>query len=178
MNNENRLIIAKKYAQAFINIFKKKLVFDDLKKLESFSEYLRKNRNIFVYAKLSLIDISVKKEVFDKLLSSFNLGDFFSDLVNLLIKHNRISLLPEVLDNIIKIYKNDNNIMEFNVISSDKLTENRLNLIKTFLSNKTQKDIIIKEKIDPNLIAGLKIYSDEFEWQNSIRHQLNLLERS
>lgn len=178
MNNENRLIIAKKYAQAFINIFKKKLVFDDLKKLESFSQYLRKNRNIFVYAKLSLIDISVKKEVFDKLLFSFNLGNFFSDLVNLLIKHNRISLLPEVLDNIIKIYKNDNNIMEFNVISSDKLTENRLNLIKTFLSNKTQKYIIIKEKIDPNLIAGLKIYSDEFEWQNSIRHRLNLLERS
>lgn len=175
MNNEIKLAVAHKYAKAFFNIFKDKIDLQDIEKLYSLKNFFIKNTNLFVYFNLSLIDNSVKKEVFNKSLDLFALNNIYLNLVDLLLKENSFSLITYILGEIIRIYKNNNNIMEFNVITSDKLSNDRLNLIKEFLKHKTNKKIIIREKIDKSLIAGLKIYNDEFEWQHSVRHDLNMI---
>ncbi|MCK9544058.1 MAG: F0F1 ATP synthase subunit delta [Novosphingobium sp.] len=177
-NNEIQLIIAHKYAKAFVNVFKDKIDLKDIEKLQSMQSYLEENRNLFVYFKLTVIDKSVKKEAFDKLLALFELSNIYSDLTYLLIKDNRVQLIIYVIKEIIKVYKDYNNIMEFNILTSDKLSQNNLDYIKEFLKYKTNKKIIIKEQIDKSLIAGLKIYSDELEWQHSIRNDLNMLKNT
>lgn len=175
MNIENKLITSSKYAKAFINIFKDQMDLKDLNKLEALKDYLEKNREIFVYFNISLIDESIKIEAFNKLLNLFDLNIIYSNISNLLIKNNRISLIIYILKDIINIYKEINNIIEFNLITSNKLSQDRIDLIENFLKNKTGKKIILKEKIDKSLIAGIKIYSQELEWQFSVRNNLNAL---
>jgi len=174
-NNEIQLNIAYKYAKAFTNLFKNNIELEDIEKLDLLQKYLQKNNNLLFYFKLTLIDASVKREVFNKLLTLFQLKNIYLELTDLLIKSNRMPLIIYIIREIIKIYRQENNIMEFQILTSHKLSENRLNLIKEFLKHKTNKKITIKEKINKNLIAGLKIYSDELEWQCSIRNNLNLI---
>ena len=175
MNKENKLIVAQKYAKAYVNVYMAKMVYEDIDKIKKLISYLKQYNDAFIYIKLPFIDNNVKKDVFYKLLSEFGLVEQLKKLVDLLIEHNRTQFLYYVLNYIINFYKDKLNILDFTIVSSHELDDNKIDQIIKFLEISTNKKIVYELKIDKSLISGLKIYNDNYSLDLSIRKQLNLL---
>ncbi len=177
MSRESEVIISTKYARAFINVFASTIDSAQLQKIEKFILFLQNQKEAFFYFKLPLIKDEIKREVFQKLFSQFEVDDSFMVLIDLLMKDKRISLLSLVMVSIIKLIKQSFGIMDFTITSSHELEEHELSEIKKFLERKTGKKIEYKTRIDKKLIAGLKVYSDSLGWEYTIYDQLKLLAR-
>lgn len=176
--NIQLFMLAKKYARAFTNIFIDKLNFDEIKKLEEFISFINQHKQTLFYLKLSFKKDEDAQLILWKLIEQFDINIIFKKLVDLLIADKRISLLPMVFDYIIKIYKERYNIMNFTIVSSHKLNEDKIKVIQDFLVRNTGKTIIYTVKIDKRLIAGLKLYSHTLGWEHSVSQQLIALSQA
>lgn len=167
------IVIAKKYAQAFINIHGNSLDHQTIVSLEEFASFIKSRHRILFYMHLAFIPVDTIKKTIHTLLGSYHIGTPFISLVDLLIEQKRIYLLPYVISHIISLYKESHNNMDFVIASSHELTHDQLEQLRSFLERKTHKKINYKTVIDKRLIAGIKMYSDTFYWEHSIRKQLN-----
>lgn len=181
MDRENQGIIATKYAEAFINLFSDKLeltVPEDIDKIETFISYLNEHRKSLFYADLKLLGLDKRQEILRKLIDKFELKSEFKKLTDLLVIHQRIFLLHDILRFIIQLYLDKINLIPFTVFSSHNLTTEQKQALIKFLELKSHKKVIIKSELDTSLIAGLKAISTDYEWEHSIRKKLSLLNQT
>lgn len=176
MNMQN-LILAKKYARAFIALYADQLTWNELEKIKKFNIYLKEHKETLFYAQLSALDNHMVEKTFKTLLSDFELIYATNNLVALLIQHKRLFLVSNILDYIIKLMKERLNIMEFVIESAAELDNGQRDYIINFLSRSTKKTIVYTTKINRCLIAGVRAYSDTVGWEFSVRKQLEVLSR-
>lgn len=168
-------ILAFKYASAFSNIFAHRINNENLVLIEKSIKELNLYKKALFYINITLFDKFKRSKVIKDFFVQFGLNGIFDELIDLLIDEKRIPLLTSILEFIVRIYKSNFNIMDFIIVSSHQLTDKEQNQIKNFLEKKTNKKVRYKIKIDPNLIAGLKIYSETLLWEHSIYSQLTSL---
>ncbi len=173
--NTRELLLSHKYAQAFINVFIEQLNYEDIDKIYSWLNFFKTRDYLMFYLRLPTIKDDEKYKALIKTREHYHLKDSFDKLIKLLLEHKRIVLLPQVLRSIIEIYKCCLNIVEFTFSSAQDLTEEDYKLFKSFLENKTSKAIRAHTKIDKNLIAGVKLYSDQLLWEYSIKKYIDSL---
>lgn len=173
--NTQDMELARKYAKAFINVFIDKLNAQEIEHVKRLAKFLGQYRRVLFYVQLAFLDGETTKKDFFDLLIKFNLDSLFTNLINLLESQQRLFLLPKILEYIVKLYNEHHGIMEFTIISSHRLNESELSEIVNFLSIKTGKKILYTALIDKRLIAGLKLYSDTYGWEHSVRKQLEAL---
>ncbi len=174
MNTQDNTL-ARKYAKAFINVFIDKLDTQEMEHVKRLATFLGQHRRVLFYVQLSFLDGETTKKDFLDLLIKFNLDSLFKSLINLLEQQQRLFLLPKILEYIVRLYNEQHGIMEFTIVSSHRLNEPELNQIVDFLSEKTGKKILYTALIDKRLIAGIKLYSDSYGWEHSVRKQLKAL---
>jgi len=171
--------LSKKYAQAFINVFLTRVSKDDLLNFENFYNDIKKSKIVLFYIQtLSYIDKDSYNKVYSiflKFISKYNLDSSFYILISLLIDSKRLSILPDVLYYLIYYCKFKLNLEYFTLVSAYPLNIKQVNAIKRFIIKNINKDIEIEEKVDNSLIAGFKIYSDNFLWQYCISDQIKRL---
>lgn len=172
MQQFSKELLSLKYARAFTNIHSDKITYDDLSNIENLIKFLKEEKRLFFYLRLSFIEEEIRILVFNKLLEKFKLKEIFQDLFILLMDQNRVSLLIHILEHTVKIIKNKLGIIQFTFYISHELKKEYINTIEKFLENKTGKKIIYKKIIDPSLIAGLKLINDNYLWEYSIKQQL------
>lgn len=80
------------------------------------------------------------------------------------------------MDYIVQLSLEKNNVMRFTIECVLQLTMDELVSIKEYLAKKTGKKIICQIKRNPELIAGLKVYSDTVGFEQSIQNYLKALE--
>lgn len=170
----NRQIIARKYAQAFLNIFKEEISFEDFNAIENLETFFRMHKKAIFFLSIPNITSEEKVKHLDELLKNFNL-DILKPLVRLLIDQKRIFLIDDVLAQIIILYKILKNIMLFNIMTPHQLDKSDIQIIKKFLADKTGKIITSKVLLDKKLIAGLRLQSDTLLWEYSIHKQCERL---
>jgi len=169
--NPKAAIIAKRYAQAFINTFLDKL---DLKSYQNMQRAaISINKQVLFFLRLPVIDYKVKKDALALLGKRFNFSFPEQKLLTLLLNDNRAFLICEVLHAVCTLYRQYKNIAEFTMISSHALKEDEKEIIKNFLAQATGQDIMYTEKIDKKLIAGIRLQSDFFLWEYSIAQRID-----
>ena len=168
--------LARKYAQAFINVFIHELDTEKIKHIKHLAHFLEKHRRVLFYVELSKLDDQGTKKAFIEVLREFKLDTLLESLIFLLQASQRFFLLPKVLEYIVHLYNDYHNIMEFTIISSHSLKETEIEEIVRSLEQKTGKKVIFSTHTDKQLIAGIKLYSDSYGWEYSIRRQLRALE--
>lgn len=177
MNDKNiNKDIAKKYAQAFMNIFPKSCSFNDLKKIENAQSFLQTHKRTLFFLQLPQFDHERKKSMVADLIDYFSLPHDLAVLMCLLIEHNRSFYIPEVLLWITLIYKDQINSVTFSIQSAHELDNQQLESIKQFLSYLTHKKIIAVPLINTSLIAGLRLQSNEYLWEYSVRKQIKAVQ--
>ena len=171
----NQIYTCKKYARAFYHTVHSKIDAQQVINIKNLILFLTKDSTFLQCLQLDFIDHNIKKDFTDKLINKYQLINNFEKLLILLAHNRSIFLFPQILKQILEIYNINNNIIEFNIVSSNKLNDIQLLQLKTFLYKHTQKNIIYNLSIDKSLIAGIKIYSETLGWEHSIRKQLNTL---
>lgn len=114
-----------------------------------------------------------------------NLRGVFFDFISkktyrillLLIKNKHLKWLNEIIDQLEKIKKIDEEILDAKIYVPAPLEENQKAKFKTILADKTNKVIIIQQIIDPNIIGGVKIDLGSISIDGSIAGKLEKLHK-
>lgn len=78
--------------------------------------------------------------------------------IRLLAEKGRLSILPEIIGEYIKLVDKRNNVTLGRVVSAERLDPAQLERIKVMLKDKFKKQIRLEEEIDPSVIAGFKVF--------------------
>ena len=90
-----------------------------------------------------------------------------------MIEHDVIAYIPEITDAYADILKEYRNIEPVTVESATTLNEKQLADIKAMLEAKLKKSVDITVKVNPELIAGLRVHTKDLELDNSVLSKVN-----
>jgi len=171
---KNNLILARKYAQAYLNINLNNLNIKDLDKFIIAKDFINTNFSILVILNLSLKfnNNKIREDLISKFITKFNLNKSFSDLLNLLILNKRIFILSKVLDYIIILYQEDTKNYIFDISSPEDISKNNLNFLVNYLEKKLNIKVDYNLNINKKLIAGIRAESCNNLWDSSIQGKL------
>lgn len=173
----NQLIIARRYAQAFLNVFA--MTDLEIKKLQNAIEFLKQNPEIGVFLKIPLLDPQIKRDALKQsIVEKFDLPKSFELIVEALVRKKRSELLLLVLEQIRNSYQEQHNIQLFTISSSSALTDEQKKILEQYLVDATGATITTHFTIDKKLIAGIRMGSDELQWEHSIAQQLKKIRAS
>lgn len=164
--------IAKKYAQAFLNVFGPQLSREDFDNVCAAALFFKQNQELLFFLSWPIIEKNTKIKALNQALEAFKLHAPFNKLIDLLASQKRTYLIMLVLDKLCILFKERNNIMTFTISSSHQLDTRELEILKRFLANLTGQDIIYDYMVDKDLIAGIRMRSDTLLWEYSISKQL------
>lgn len=168
-------ILARKYAQAFLNCFGEEINRDQFKALCDLEFFFRSNKKILYFLSLSNIDLSIKKSLMHTLFDQFGVAQHCDRLVNTLLSGKRGQLLHAVLKKIIVLYKQQKGIVSFLITSPYSLSSAQIAVIQQFLAHTSGFDIIYEYAVDKSLIAGIRMQSEILLWEYSIGKQLGIM---
>lgn len=167
--------ISQKYAKAFMAVFPKSCTFADMGKINIAQKFLQTRKQTLLFLQLPQFDQERKKSMVADLISHFSLPHQLSAIMLLLIAHNRSFYIPDVLLCITQLYKEQTNSIEFSLKSAQSLNEKQIESIKQFLGKLLNKNIIATSSIDTSLIAGLRLQSNDYLWEYSVRKHIQTL---
>jgi F-type H+-transporting ATPase subunit delta len=168
--------VAKKYSQALFELGKETdqlIGFKD--ELAVVVEAIQKDKNLqrIIFHPRVLADD--KKEILKNIFKDILSENVFNFLY-LLIDKRRENHLELIYRDFVALVNKEENILEVEVISAIPLSRSLKNKLNERLKkNLTNEQIIIKEKIDPDIIGGLVIKVGDYVIDGSIRHSLNSL---
>ncbi len=125
------------------------LVIKSLKGNEEFEDIIKHPR----------ISNKEKEELINKVFNN-ELHETLKGLISILIKKGRSGEIINTLEMYNELVKKHNNIIDAKIVSSVKLSEERIEQIKDKLSNNLNKEVQVEVEIDESLIGGLLIRVD------------------
>lgn len=170
--------LIKKYAQAFYNVFHAQLTLDDYKHAQECGSMLYKHTVFFVMAQMPSLGVTDKMYLTRQLFNQYNLPSPFDALVELLLRQQRLWLLPQILKYLIELYYTKNAMVRMTIESSYPLSADQMNSLVAFLEHKTRLRVIGSAAVNKKLIAGIKAYSTTLLWQYSIKQQLDAIKNT
>lgn len=174
MNNTETLL-AKKYATAFLNIYLSKISLDDYHAIKSAADYFAHHYCFFFLLNTPTIPTTTKRTTLIKLFDELRLPSALQPLIELILKHHRLFLIPALFKQLTMVYENRKKIIPFTFFSSHVLTKKELETLSTFLEKKINRTVMYKQVYNKKLIAGVRMQSDIFLWEYSIAKQLKAL---
>lgn len=111
-----------------------------------------------------------KKELFES-VEDKNLKNF----LYLLIDNKETKSLKNIFNTFIKIYNQENSIKEGVVWTTSKLDSKSVKKIEEILSKKTKAKLNLENKIDLDLIGGIKVDLDGTTYDYSVKKQVENL---
>ena len=109
------------------------------------------------------------QEVFNNELDNSILHGLFLVIDNLPKKHMELELIHEFLD----YYYQSRGIIFGTVYSAEKLDPREINTVEIAFSHKLDKTIRVENKVDPELIGGVKVVINESVWDGTYRAKLD-----
>lgn len=173
---DKKLILAQKYATAFLNQFFSELSIHELQKIDAAVTFFKEHKNALFYLTLNTIDPKTKYDALMRMLThSYQVTPSIAPLIKLLTKHKRTFLLPLVLHDIYQLGMMRHNQIKFEVSSAQPLTQEHKIAINTLLTRKTGANTIITYRVDPTLIAGFRAQSETYLFEQSIKKYLSCI---
>ncbi|MGC2310924.1 MAG: ATP synthase F1 subunit delta [Candidatus Babeliaceae bacterium] len=170
-----QVVIARRYAQAFLNSFNKNIPHELVEKLNHLFLFLNQHKDALSYLKLSCVPSKIKKEMLEQVCEQYGLKDFLHPLITVLAEHKRLWLFVSVIQILRALYKEFLGIIEWSIRSFPVLTEPELQHIVQFIEQKTEKKAHYTYTSDEELIAGVRIQSDSYVWEHSVQQILRSL---
>lgn len=118
-----------------------------------------------------------KKKIVDKVYHS--LDEMFIHFLYVLIDHNRFDRIKTIEGEYESLVLQDMNVLRVKLISANELKKAQLQDFRKALSLKYPgKTIEIENKINPNLIGGVQIITDEKSMDASVKGTLDRIRES
>ncbi|MGY6172453.1 F0F1 ATP synthase subunit delta [Candidatus Mycoplasma pogonae] len=132
---------------------------------------LQTNDDLLKFLKNRRID-SAEKHIFLNNVFTQSVDSLFLNFLKLLVDKNFSHHLEAILETFINIYYESENILHGVVYSTNQLDLKVMNALEEKMTQKFGQKVILKNKIDPKLIAGIKIKINDFVYEDSINSRL------
>lgn len=168
--------VAKKYANAlFLSVKEKSLLDDAYEQFGSLKDLLNSDKTLLNFLSAPQVLDEHKLNVIRDVFAS-RLKELFVEFLIVLVDKNRVSFLPEIIDELKRMIEAENGIGRVTVISAVTLDETERKELSAKLAKKTGLKIILEEKVDRSIIAGMIIILHNEIIDGSTKHGLDLLE--
>ncbi len=110
-------------------------------------------------------------------LKALEASDLVTRFVELLVRRNRIGLLPEVVRQVDNTAAESLNRVVVDVVTASPLTDALEQRLRTSLEKFTNKTVVMRTTVDPGIIGGLVVYMWGMFFDFSLRTRLDGLRR-
>ena len=175
MKQVNEKIIAKKYALAFCKVHDTILTQNTIQSITTIALFLNDHKNFYVSLNIPNISRTIKQEALKKIQHTFNAPQEVLSLMMTLLDHKRIEILDKVLHAIVTAYQKKHTIETYHISTSHNISEAEKKSISAYIKQVHRKKnvtVVPQFTIDKTLIAGMRIESDMYIWERSIRKKL------
>ncbi len=165
--------VAKLYANALFELYMENGSDEAIhKQLNEYADIFRANPELIQLLAAPLLTNEEKRSVISKIFDDCGL---IYDYLCLLCDKNRSDHFCEIADEFNNLYNKYKNIAEIVVITSIPLTEDLRSRLIDRLAKKLAKTIILKEKIDPDIIDGIIVEYNNKRLDDSVRSRLETI---
>lgn len=149
--------VAQRYAQGLFQVAQENATIQEKREqAEGVLEAVEQEPDLLVFLRAVKISKKEKKEVLCRVFKDYADKDMLHFL-ELLVDKDRTYYLKEILDEFIRLSEDSLGIQRAYVDSARPLSEEDMKRISEALQKKTGKQIILKNRINPALIAGIKV---------------------
>lgn len=99
-------------------------------------------------------------------------------IIALLEKDHRIILMPDILEEVLNLYKDYHGIENCKIMSACALTDAQKHMLEHDLVRKVHKKLLYTYEIDSSLIAGVRVRGENFIYEDSVAQKLQKLKQA
>lgn len=165
-------LAAVRYSQALFELGVEERKLDCFKDdLRMIDHVLNENVDLGKILKHPNVDKMERKQILEKVF--LNIDPYISNFIKLLVDRNRFSLIQEIYKIYTRSYNVFNNIEVAYIESANALNEDEIQKLVSMLEKKTGKKVEYDLRVNPELLAGLRIKINGDVLDNTAAYQLN-----
>ena len=167
------LKVARRYAKALLIIGKEDDKAESYKEeLGRFSDLIASQKELEQAITNPLYDVGGRKKVLQAVIDKLSISKVMSSFLLLLFDKGRFGYLSDINEFYKKLADELKGIVRASLVSAAELSSETVEKIRTTLSKKTGKDIILEVEQDPSLIGGIVSRIGDLVLDGSIKTQL------
>ena len=146
-----------------------------LKQLKEFSNLLIEIPKLNQVFESPIITAIEKQNVLNEIFKKESFLPLTSRFLTILARRNRLSLLGEILKEVEVMQLEKSGGILGELVSATPLAAGVSTTVAQALSKKLNKPVQLKEKVDPSLIAGMRVTIGGITYDGSVRNKLDKL---
>jgi len=167
------LAIARRYAKALLLIGKEDGQIDTYREeLGAFAGLIEQEKDLQQVLINPLYGVEARKTVLTKVIDGLNLSQAMATFLNFLFDKGRIGFLGNINDFFQKFADELKGVARASLVSATELSSETIDKIRSALSERTGKDIILEVEQDPELIGGIVTRIGDLVLDGSVKTQL------
>ena len=167
------LTIARRYAKALLIIGKEDGQAETYgEELDGFAKLMDKEKELEQAITNPLYAASGRKKVLEIVIDKVGVSKIVASFLRLLFDKGRFDFLCDINDFYQKLADELKGVLRASLVSASELSSETVEKIRTTLSKKTGKDIILQVEQDPSLIGGIVSRIGDLVLDGSIKSQL------
>jgi F-type H+-transporting ATPase subunit delta len=168
-------IVAYRYAKAMIDLAAEQNVVKEVNiDMALFEQVCKENDNFTAVMASPIVRHEKKQGILNKLFKDKVHNVSFS-IFNILTAKNREKLILPITKEFQKLYDLQFGIQQVRVSSAEKLTDAQRQELINIVAAKSQREVVMDEKIDESLIGGYVLTVGDTQIDTSIKKKLNNL---
>jgi len=174
-----KVSLAKKYAKALAESMRTDEEYKKIRtELEQFLTFLSSDQKLQAGLETMLLGTVQKLEILDIYRSEAGIREKTYNFLKTLIENNRMTYLETMVEILEDQWYESRGIEKFVLISAVELDLDQENKLKDRLKKVLNKDVVFEKKIDPSLLAGIKLMKGSIYYDFSIEGNLKKLRES
>jgi F-type H+-transporting ATPase subunit delta len=167
------LTIARRYAKALLIIGKEDGQAETYgKELDGFAKMMAKEKELEQAICNPLYGASGRKKVLETVIGKVGISKIVSSFLLLLFDKGRFDFLSDINNFYQKLADELKGVLQASLVSASELSSETVEKIRTTLSKRTGKDIILQVEQDSSLIGGIVSRIGDLVLDGSIKSQL------
>ena len=166
-------ILVKRYTLGLVNSIKDEAEFSALiGELSAFSGLLHTHKELKDTLLNPFLPTSRKVQIAHELLATTSIRKKAQRCILLLVENDRLELLPEIIESLPDAWNEEKGVDTYEVASVVPLSDDQRKKLKVKLERLEKKPVVLKYRIDPELVGGLMIKRKNIVYDISIKGSL------
>jgi F-type H+-transporting ATPase subunit delta len=166
-------ILVKRYTLGLVNSIKDEAEFSALfGELSAFSELLHTHKELKDTLLNPFLPTSRKVQIAEELLATTSTRKKAQRCILLLVENDRLELLPGIIESLPDAWNEEKGVDTYEVASVVPLSDDQRKKLKVKLERLEKKPVVLKYRIDPELVGGLMIKRKNIVYDISIKGSL------
>jgi ATP synthase F1 delta subunit len=170
--------LSKKYAQAYFNLYVDSIKPSSVQSLQDAADFLSHSKELLFLLDYGALNSQEVDRCIQLFINKFQLPVFIEKLFMLLLEQNRIFLIGLVLHDICCLYKQHHNELDVTLSSVQELSPEQIEMLSDFFAFYSQSKINLTVVQDKSLIAGIRMQSEVWLWEDSVAKVLRTLKQN